>query len=134
MPSSSLGVPGGRPASTCLGIWSLGGCHASACSGIHQSRGPRRSTCLDLPRDPIIRRLSCLDLPGDSISRRLSHLNLPGDLHPDPSMPGSRLQQYWVGLRGCNLNSLLVCPPQMGIDTMMLSNPSLCPETGNLRK
>ena len=33
-----------------------------------------------------------------------------------------------------NLNSLLVYPPWMGIDTMMSSNPSLCPETGNLVK
>ena len=49
MPNSSLGVPGGRPASTCLEIWSLKGCHASTCSGILQSRGPgsrHASTCL----------------------------------------------------------------------------------------
>ena len=69
------GVPGGQPASTCLGIWSSEGCHASTCSGICQSRGPRRPTCLDLPTD--------------SISRRLSCLSLPGKLHPDPGTPGS---------------------------------------------
>ena len=69
------GVPGGQPASTCLGIWSSEGCHASTCSGIRQSRGPRRPTCLDLPTD--------------SISRRLSCLSLPGKLHPDPGTPGS---------------------------------------------
>ena len=118
MPNSSLVVPGGRPASTCLGIWSSESCHTSTCSVIRQSRGPRRSTCLDLPRDPVFgrltcfslprdlisrelscfslpgdpihRRQTCLDLPGDSISRRLSCLSLPGDLHPDPGTPGSQ--------------------------------------------
>ena len=40
---------------------------------------------------------------------------------------------YWVVLRDCNLNSLAFCPLLMGID-MMQSNPSLCPETGNLVK
>ena len=29
---------------------------------------------------------------------------------------GLQHDQCWVGLRGCNLNSLLVCPPWMGID------------------
>ena len=85
------GVPGGQPALTCLGIWSLGGYHASTCSGIHQSGGPRRSTCLNLPRDPILGRPTCLDLPRDLISRRLSFFSLPGDLHPDPGMPGSQV-------------------------------------------
>ena len=91
MPISSTVVPGGRPASTCLGIWPSKGCHASSCSAIHQFRGPRRSTRLDLPRDPILGRPSCLDLPGDMISRRLSCLSLPRDLHPDPGMPGSQV-------------------------------------------
>jgi len=90
-PNSSPGVPGGRPASICLGIWSLKVCHASTCSGIHQSRGPRRSTCFDLPRDPILGRPTCLDLLRDSMSRRLSCLSLPGDLHPFPGMPGSQV-------------------------------------------
>ena len=63
MPDSR--VPGGRHASTCLGILFLEGCHASTCLEIHQSRGPRRLTCLDLLRDLISRRLSCLSLPGD---------------------------------------------------------------------
>ena len=91
MTNSSPGVPGGRPALTCLGIWSSEGCHTSICSGIHQSRGPRRSTCLNLPRDPILGRPSRLDLPGDSISRRLPCFSLPGDLHPDPGTPGSQV-------------------------------------------
>ena len=38
-PNSSLGVPRGQPALTCLGIWSSKGCHASTCSGIRQSQG-----------------------------------------------------------------------------------------------
>ena len=91
MPNSSLGVPGGRPALTCLGIWSSKGCHASTCLEICQSRGPRRSSRLDLPRDLILGRPTCLNLPGDSISRRLSRLSLPGDLHPDLEMPGSEV-------------------------------------------
>ena len=91
MPNSSPGVPGGRPALTCLGIWSSKGCHASACQGIWKSKSPRRSTCLHLPRDPILGRPTCLDLPGDSTSRRLSCLSLPGDFHPDLGMPGSRV-------------------------------------------
>ena len=72
------GVPGGWPASTCLGIgiWSSGGCHASTCLGI---RGPRWSTCLHLPKDPILGRPTFLDLLRDSIFRRLSCLNLPGE-------------------------------------------------------
>ena len=85
-PNSSLGVPGGQPALTCLGIWSLKCCHTSTCSGIHQSRDPRRSSCLNLPRGPILRRPNCLDLP-----RKLSCLSLPGDLHPDPGMPGCQV-------------------------------------------
>ena len=82
MPNSSLQIPGGKPALTCLGIWSSEGCHTSTCLGIHQSRGPRRSTCLELP--------------GDSISRRLSCLSLPGDLHSDPGMPGSQVATILV--------------------------------------
>ena len=85
------GVPGGRPASTCLGIWSSKCCHTSTCSGIHQSRGPRRSTCFDLPRNPILRRPTCLNLPGDLIPSRLSCISLPGDLHPDPGTRGSQV-------------------------------------------
>ena len=38
MPSSSPGAPGGEPALTYLGIWSLI-CHTSTCSGICQSQG-----------------------------------------------------------------------------------------------
>ena len=75
--STSLGVPGGSLASTCLGILFLGGYHVSTYLGIHKSRGPRR--------------LTCLDLPGDLISRRLSRLDLPGDLHPDQGIPGSQV-------------------------------------------
>ena len=77
------GVPGGQPASTCLGIWSSEGCHASTCLEIRQSRGPRRPTCLDLPTD--------------SMSRRLSRLSLPGNLHPDPGTPGSQVTTVLVG-------------------------------------
>ena len=91
MPNSSLGVPEGQPALTCLRIWSLKGCHASTCLGICQSRGPRRSSRLDLPRDPILGRPSCLTLPRDSSFRKLSCLSLPGDLHPDPGTPGSQV-------------------------------------------
>ena len=90
-PNSSLGVPGGQPALTCLGIWSLKCCHTSTCPGICQSRGPRRLSCLDLPRDSILGRSTCFNLPGDSIFRRLSPLSLPEDLHPDPGMPGSQV-------------------------------------------
>ena len=32
---------------------------------------------------------------------------------------GLQSDQCWVGLKDCNLNSLLACPPWMGIDTMM---------------
>ena len=32
---------------------------------------------------------------------------------------GLQCDQCWVGLRGCNFNSLPVCSPQMGIDTMV---------------
>ena len=113
------GVPGGQPASACLGIWSSGGCHISACLGIHQPGVPgnrpastclgiwslegchastclgihlsRKSTCLDLPRDPILGRPTCLNWPGDSVSRRLSCLSLPADLHTDPGTPGSQV-------------------------------------------
>ena len=91
MPNSSLGVPEGQPALTCLGIWPSKGCHASTCSGIRQSRGPRRSSHLDLPRNPILGMPSHLNLAGDSISRSLSCLSLPGDLHPDPGTPGSQV-------------------------------------------
>ena len=91
MPNSNLGVPGGQPALTCLGIWSLKVCYASTCLGIHQSRGPRRSSRLDKPRDQILRRLTCLNLPRDLISRRLSRLSLSGDLYPDPGTPGSQV-------------------------------------------
>ena len=88
---TNLGVPGDRPALTCIGIWCLGCCHTSTYSGICQSSSPRRSTCLDLPRDPILWRLTCLNLPGDLISRRLSCLSLSGDLHPNPGMPSSQV-------------------------------------------
>ena len=37
-PNSSLGVPGGQPDLTFLGIWSLKGCHTSTFSRIHQSQ------------------------------------------------------------------------------------------------
>ena len=47
---------------------------------------------------------------------------------------GLQHDQCQVGLRGCNFNSLPVCSLQMGIDIMMNSNPSLCPDTGNLVK
>ena len=94
-PNSSLGVPGGHHALTCLGIWSSKGCHASTCSGIWQSGGPRKSVYLDLPRDLILRdchastclgihqfrgsrRSTCLDLPRDPILRRLTCLDKPG--------------------------------------------------------
>ena len=89
-PNSSLGIPGGRPATTCPGIQSLGGCHASTCSGIHHSGGPRKSTSLDLPRDSIPGRLTCLDQPEDLISRRLIDHNLLGDLHPELGMSCSQ--------------------------------------------
>ena len=77
MPNSSLGVPGGQPALTCIGILSSEGYHTPTFSEICQFRGHRRSTCLNLPRD--------------LISRRLSHLSLPGDLNPDLGMPGSQV-------------------------------------------
>ena len=69
-------VPGGRPASTCLRIWSSGCCHASTCLGIHQSRDHK---------------LTCLNLPRDSISRMFACLNLSGDLHPDTGTPSSQV-------------------------------------------
>ena len=40
MTNSSPGVPGGRLALTCLGIWSSEGFHASTCSGICQPLSP----------------------------------------------------------------------------------------------
>ena len=83
--------PGGQPALTCLGIWSLEGCHTSTFLRICQSRDPRRLTCLDLSRDPILGRPTCLNLPKESISRRLWNLNLPRNLHPDSGMPGSQV-------------------------------------------
>ena len=81
MPNSSLGVPGGQPALTCLGIGSSKGCHASTCSGICQSRSQE----VNMPQpaqDPI---------PRDLISRKLSHFSLPGDLNPELGMPGSQV-------------------------------------------
>ena len=90
MPNSSLGIPGGRPATMCPEIQSLGGCHASTCSWIHQCGGPRRSTSLYLPRDLIPGRPTCLDQPEDLISRRLIGHNLLGDLHPNLRSSGSQ--------------------------------------------
>ena len=95
-PTPSVRVLEGQPASTCLGILSLGGCPTSIFSGICQCGGPRRLTCLDLPRDLVLGRLShlnmlevhqsrgprrstCLDLPRDQILGRLTCLDLPGD-------------------------------------------------------
>ena len=95
-PNSSLGVPGGQPALTCLGIWSSKGCHASTCSGIRQSQGSQ-DVITPRPTQGPNSLPSRLDLPGDLISRRLSCLSLPGDLRPDPGCLALRLQQYWVG-------------------------------------
>ena len=108
MANSSLGIPGGLPALTCLGIQSPGGCHASACSGIHQPRvlgAQHASTCLEIwslrgchtstcsgvcwsqragmpwpAQGPSSLEDDLLDLPGDSVSRRLSRFSLSGDL------------------------------------------------------
>ena len=90
MSNPSLGIPGGRPATTCPEIQSLGGYHASTCSWFHQCGGPRRSTSLYLPRDLIPGRLTCLDQPEDLISRRLISHNLLGDLHPNLGSSGSQ--------------------------------------------
>ena len=48
MSNSSPGVPGGQPALTCLGIWSLKGCHASTCPGIWSLEGCHALTCLGI--------------------------------------------------------------------------------------
>ena len=48
-------------------------------------------------------------------SRSTSWDPLTGVGHPQ----GLQHHHCWVGLRGCNLNSLLFCPPWMGIDIMM---------------
>ena len=89
-PNSSLGVPGGQPALTCLGIWSSKGCHASTCSGIRQSQGSQ-DVITPRPTQGPNSLPSRLDLPGDLISRRLSCLSLPGDLRPDPGCLALRL-------------------------------------------
>ena len=96
MPNSSLGVPGGQPTSTCLGIQSPKGCHASAYLGIHQPGVPggqpaltclriwsprsyHASTCLGIHQSRGSRRSTCLYLPRDPILRRPTCLDLPGD-------------------------------------------------------
>ena len=72
------GVPGGRHASVCLGIWSPGGFHASAYSGIHQPGVPGgRPALLDLPRNLVLRRLSCLNLLGDPLVQEYQEVKMP---------------------------------------------------------
>ena len=115
MPNSSLGVPGGRPALTHLGIWSSEGCHASICSGTHQSRGPRRSTYLYLPRDPILVRLTCLDLPG---------ILSPGGCHASACLGVCTLTGD-TRLSGCN---------NIGEDKLQKDSPLRKSTHGNRRK
>ena len=74
-------------------------------------------------------------LRSDNLSRtrslgRSRQVDLLGPLDWSWASPRFQCDQGWVGLRGCNLNTLLVCPQWMGIDIMMYSNPRPCPETG----
>ena len=86
----------------------------STCLDLPRDLVLKRLTCLNLlgnlpvqwsqevdmswsAQDPILRRLSGLNLYGYSISRRLPCLSLLGDLNPDLGMPGSQVEQYWVG-------------------------------------
>ena len=66
MPTSSLGVTGGRPALICLRIWSLEIVTPQSAQGSCQSRDPRRSTCFTCPGAQFLHASTCpgIQSPG----------------------------------------------------------------------
>ena len=62
---------------------------------------------------------SCHFIFGLSSLGRSRQVDLLGPQAGVGRPQGLQHDQCWVGLRGCNLNALLVCLPQMGIDIMM---------------
>ena len=64
-------------------------------------------------------RLRCDNLPGTRSLGRLRQINLLGSQAGVGRPQGIQHDYCCLGLRGCNLKSLPVSPPQMGIDTMM---------------
>ena len=83
------------------------------------SQGPGRLRQVDLlgpQAGGSLSRLRGNNLLGTgSLGRSTSWDPQAGVGHPQ----GLQHDQCWVGLSGCNLNLLLVCPPRIGIDTMM---------------